>query len=190
MPNPSWSTAAILGLCVPQQLKGAQAELVDDGRWQLMAGGDAGPPSKCAVVLSGPGSRAPKGPALAYFDDAFLPAAIRRGLPFACAENVASVLEMPMTRLFDLIVVSPSTAHRRKKEQLLSKEESDRLARIARLTAEACRVFGDLARARRWLARPHAVLGGKAPLELLDTDSGAEQVADELTRIEFGELAA
>lgn len=121
---------------------------------------------------------------------AHLPVVIRRGLPFACARNVAAVLEVPMTQLFALISISPTTAHRRQKQRVFSSTESDRLARIARITADALRIFGDVETARRWLSRKHLVLGNAAPLELLDTDSGAEQVTDELTRIEFGELAA
>ena len=125
-----------------------------------------------------------------YLDDAHLPLVIRRGLPFACAQNVASLLELPMTRLYDLISISSTTAHRRQKQQVFNSAESDRLARIARITAEAVRIFGDVGTAKRWLSRKHVVLANATPLELLDTDSGAEQVADELIRIEFGELAA
>ena len=121
---------------------------------------------------------------------AHLPVVIRRGLPFACAQNVAAVLEVPMTQLFAWISISPTTAHRRQKQRVFSSTESDRLARVARITADAVRIFGDLDTARRWLSRKHVVLGNAAPLELLDTDSGAEQVSDELIRIEFGELAA
>lgn len=121
---------------------------------------------------------------------AHLPVAIRRGLPFACAQNVAAILELPMTQLFALISISPTTAHRRQKQRVFSSTESDRLARIARITADAVRIFGDIDTAKRWLSRKHVVLGNATPLELLDTDSGAEQVADELIRIEFGELAA
>lgn len=131
-----------------------------------------------------------RGKARKFIDDADLPAAVRQGLPFACAENVAQLLDLSMSRLYELIAMSASTAHRRQQQQVLNPDESDRLARIARVTAEAVRVFGDVDSAKRWLARPHVVLGNAAPLDLLDTDSGAEQVTDELVRIELGELAA
>jgi putative toxin-antitoxin system antitoxin component (TIGR02293 family) len=47
-------------------------------------------------------------------------------------------------------------------------------------------VFGDLEVARTWLEHPNRVLKGSAPLELLDTDAGVEQVTQVLNRIEYG----
>lgn len=143
------------------------------------------PLATTAAILGLGGGKARK-----LMDDSDVPAAVRQGLPFACVENVAQLLGLSMSRLYPLIAMSASTAHRRQQQRVLSPDESDRLARIARVTAEAVRVFGDVDTAKRWLARPHVVLGNAAPLDLLDTDSGAEQVTDELVRIELGELAA
>ncbi len=47
-------------------------------------------------------------------------------------------------------------------------------------------VFGDLEVARTWLERPNRVLKGSAPLELLGTEAGVEQVTQVLNRIEYG----
>jgi ribosomal protein S16 len=44
----------------------------------------------------------------------------------------------------------------------------------------------DTERAVRWLHRPNRALGGPAPLTLLDTDLGAQQVEQLLGRIEHG----
>jgi putative toxin-antitoxin system antitoxin component (TIGR02293 family) len=71
---------------------------------------------------------------------------------------------------------------------VLSPEESDRIARIARVTQRAVDAFGDENQAREWLKRPNRVLQDVPPLELLGTDVGAVLVADELGRIEFGDL--
>lgn len=38
----------------------------------------------------------------------------------------------------------------------------------------------------RWLAMPNKALGGKKPLDLLDTELGAKQVEQILGRIESG----
>ena len=45
--------------------------------------------------------------------------------------------------------------------------------------------FGE-AGARQWLEEPNRALGGASPLEMLDTDVGAEAVRDVLGRIEDG----
>src|SRR6266852_5610495 len=48
--------------------------------------------------------------------------------------------------------------------------------------------FGDENQAREWLKRPNRVLQDVPPLEILGTDGGAVLVADELGRIESGNL--
>jgi putative toxin-antitoxin system antitoxin component (TIGR02293 family) len=187
--DPWCTTAGILGLFMSRPGKQAGAPFAAHlARWRVMDSPEegAGP----WIVVFGE-SRSPAARrSLLPVEDAQLHLFVRGGLPFVCAENVAAFLDVPMGRVYGLLSVSLSTAHRRKRERVLSSTESDRLARIARITAEACRVFGSPDTARRWLNRSHVLLGGRTPLELLDTDSGAEQVAEELTRIEFGELAA
>lgn len=81
------------------------------------------------------------------------------------------------------------TLARRRTEHRLSPEESDRVLRVARILARAQEVFGSDDRARRWLAAPCRALGGKVPVELLDTDLGAKTVDDEITRIAHGVFA-
>jgi putative toxin-antitoxin system antitoxin component (TIGR02293 family) len=68
----------------------------------------------------------------------------------------------------------------------LSPEQSDRVARIAGVTALAQRVFGDAADAREWLRTRNPALGNEAPLRMLRTGSGAQLVESVLTRIEHG----
>ena len=53
---------------------------------------------------------------------------------------------------------------------------------------ETERVFGDVAKARRWLSADNRILGGR-PLDLLATDAGARDVEYELVRIDHGDLA-
>jgi putative toxin-antitoxin system antitoxin component (TIGR02293 family) len=78
----------------------------------------------------------------------------------------------------------PRTVARKK----LTAEESERLARLARLMALAESVFGSEEKARGWLQRENRALG-QVPLALLDTDLGTETVIDELGRIAHGSFA-
>ncbi len=67
----------------------------------------------------------------------------------------------------------------------LSSEQSDRLARVVRVTsAEAA--IGDGAKAARWLRKPNRALQGRRPLDLLASDVGARVVEQELGRMEHG----
>ena len=80
------------------------------------------------------------------------------------------------------------TAQRRKEQGTLNVDESDRIARIARVTQRAVEAFGDKGQAREWIKRPNRTFQGFAPLGLLSTDAGTALVTDELGRIEYGDL--
>jgi putative toxin-antitoxin system antitoxin component (TIGR02293 family) len=75
---------------------------------------------------------------------------------------------------------------RRKHEGRLARYESDRLYRLARLVALAEHYLGDHERAIQWLRRPNHVLGGVAPLKIVDTELGGRQVENVLGRIGYG----
>jgi putative toxin-antitoxin system antitoxin component (TIGR02293 family) len=107
---------------------------------------------------------------------------------YAAVESLGSFYGQSDLAVMRLPRINERTALRRKERSELSTEESDRLARIARVTRVAIDAFGDEMAARGWLTQPSRALGGAVPLELLDTDPGAEAVTDELGRIEFGEL--
>ena len=53
--------------------------------------------------------------------------------------------------------------------------------RVLRL---AERVFGDPLQARKWLKRPSVQLGGRTPLEMLDSADGARRVEELLAQID------
>ncbi|HEX9671449.1 MAG TPA: antitoxin Xre/MbcA/ParS toxin-binding domain-containing protein [Thermoanaerobaculia bacterium] len=111
---------------------------------------------------------------------------VREGLPFAALEAVARTLELERPELTAALDLPERTLVRRKQERRLRPAESDRLVRLARVAAQAVEVLGDTERAVRWLHRPNRALGGPAPLTLLDTDIGAQQVEQLLGRIEHG----
>jgi len=92
----------------------------------------------------------------------------------------------------DILSVSLISEHsyrvRQSRQGLLTAAETERVLRIARVAAEAERVFGSLAKSRRWLTAVSLPLGGK-PLDLLGFDVGAREVEEELGRIDFGDFA-
>jgi putative toxin-antitoxin system antitoxin component (TIGR02293 family) len=74
---------------------------------------------------------------------------------------------------------------RRKTERRLSPQESDRVMRFWRLTQQAAKVFGDMARGRQWLKFPQRGLGGAVPLDYASTEVGAREIESLLGRIEY-----
>lgn len=110
----------------------------------------------------------------------------RAGLPYAALEAIATRFAIPQDLLVLILHLPPRTLARRKKSGRLGADESDRLLRLARVVAKAAEVLGSDERAGAWLHGPVLALGGVRPLDLLDTDLGAQQVEQVLGRIEHG----
>jgi putative toxin-antitoxin system antitoxin component (TIGR02293 family) len=91
--------------------------------------------------------------------------------------------------VYCLIVPRRTLAHRIAKHQSLSKEESDKAVRVARITAAAEQVFGEPGRAWRWLRKPKRQFDSRSPLEMLATEAGARLVEELIIQIEDGMAA-
>ncbi len=87
-------------------------------------------------------------------------------------------------------IVSPRRTLARRKEQKekLSGAESDRALRLERIAQMADRVFADHDKAQRWL-RKHSRVLNDAPINLLQSETGAFLVEQELHRIDYGVFA-
>jgi len=121
---------------------------------------------------------------LASADD--LLARVREGLPFATAASVMDRYGISRDGLCAILHLSRRNFLRRRTQDRLSPDESDRLYRLARVLAHANRVFEDPAASADWIRTPNLALGEQPPLALLDTDLGVEQVDQVLGRIEHG----
>lgn len=69
--------------------------------------------------------------------------------------------------------------------KVLTPTNSERVLRVARITACARQTFG-AEKANVWMTRPTTPLGGQAPMSLLATESGARAVELLLGRIDHG----
>lgn len=111
---------------------------------------------------------------------------LREGLPYTALEHLMAQFGLSRGDIHDVLLLPSRTMTRRKQQQRLSGDESDRLYRLSRIMAHALDVFGDLAKAAAWMRRGNRALNGETPLSLLNTDIGARQVDDVLGRIEHG----
>ncbi len=114
-----------------------------------------------------------------------LAASVRVGLPVSLVDEVVAEGLVSAAELDRLAVSRKALAHRRGLGRL-SPEQSDRLMRLLRVIAQARDTFGGMEKAARWLRRPTRVLDGAAPLDLLDTDLGAQRVGRVLGWIDHG----
>lgn len=111
---------------------------------------------------------------------------LRQGLPSASVDALTQHARISQTQLAQALAIPERTLARRKREGVLSPEESAKLLRFARVVERAAIVFEGTEAALNWLKTDNAALGGATPISLLDTDIGADSVLDTLGRIEHG----
>ena len=109
---------------------------------------------------------------------------VSNGLPFRSLRAVAERYPEPYRRRIEQLVVPRTTLQRREASGVLSPEESERLERVARLSALAEYVWESRDAAQQWLTTPLPLLGNEAPLDLAATDLGARRVEDVLWKLE------
>jgi putative toxin-antitoxin system antitoxin component (TIGR02293 family) len=113
-------------------------------------------------------------------------AIVREGLPARVLDALARNLQLTRSELGAALGIAERTLARRRKEGVFTAEESAKLLRLARVAWRAVDVFENSEPALAWLKGGNRALGGVRPLDLLDTDIGAENVLDVLGRIEHG----
>jgi putative toxin-antitoxin system antitoxin component (TIGR02293 family) len=111
---------------------------------------------------------------------------IRQGLSTKVFKALAEDLQMSQRQLAAALKIPDRTLDRRLKGGVLSPEESDRVARLARILGRAREVFGDAEKTLGWMNTRLAAFDGETPLERADTSLGASQVEDVLGRIDYG----
>lgn len=91
--------------------------------------------------------------------------------------------------IFTLVVPKRTLARRKAANEPLTVEETDKALRLERIAAQAQRVFGEPAKAWRWLREPKRTLRGETPVAHLASEAGARDVEEMLGRIEHGMFA-
>ena len=66
---------------------------------------------------------------------------------------------------------------------------SEKLLKLFSLYDKGITVFGDAEEFNNWMSEPAFGLGGQVPVDLLETITGIDLITEELTRIEYGDLA-
>jgi putative toxin-antitoxin system antitoxin component (TIGR02293 family) len=87
--------------------------------------------------------------------------------------------------LYSIVAPRRTLARRKEKGEYLTVAESDRVLRIQHVSAMAERIFADHEKAHRWLRKRSRVLK-EVPLVLLQSETGARLVEEELNRIAYG----
>ena len=111
---------------------------------------------------------------------------LERGVPVSALAELTRQEALSPDDVDRLIIPRRTLAHRKAKHQPLNRVESERAVRVASVTALAEETFANKDKAQAWLRRPTAPLGGRRPLDLLDSEPGARVVEQLLYRIGHG----
>jgi putative toxin-antitoxin system antitoxin component (TIGR02293 family) len=123
---------------------------------------------------------------------------VEKGLPLTALDRIADAVA-PDDSGFPFRMVARATLARRRKAlatahdspaSRLSAEESARVARLAEVWALASEVWGSDEAARAFLFRPHPMLEGRRPIDVvLANEFGRPLVEGILGRLQYGSAA-
>jgi putative toxin-antitoxin system antitoxin component (TIGR02293 family) len=115
--------------------------------------------------------------------------AVERGLPLVALDEFSAYSGIPLRELVEVVIPPRTLKHRRQRSEALSIDESDRLARVARMYELAARVYRSREDGLDWLLRPKRRFDGKTALAMLRTGTGEQAVQDALIQIDEGYFA-
>ena len=111
---------------------------------------------------------------------------IKNGITKTQLEAIKSETDFDYHTLSNLLAVSRTTLIKKKGDDKFDQPTSERIMLLAELLSYGREVFESKETFNTWLKEPSNAMSGKAPLELLDTLYGIEEVKKELGRIEYG----
>jgi putative toxin-antitoxin system antitoxin component (TIGR02293 family) len=112
---------------------------------------------------------------------------IRKGFKFGCIPLLEQELHSNRKELSSILSIPTSTLARRQKAGALNTDESDRVARLARLKDIAVAMMqGDNEAAINWLRTPLEIFDNETPIQHAVTEMGARDVEDLIGRIRHG----
>jgi putative toxin-antitoxin system antitoxin component (TIGR02293 family) len=111
---------------------------------------------------------------------------VGKGLPVKTLERISDAYA-PDDKSFRYRIVPKASLARCKQTRRLSPSHSAVVGRLASVWTEAARIWKSDDAARDFLNRPHMLLGGRKPLDLVfENEIGAELVKSLLGRLENG----
>ncbi len=114
---------------------------------------------------------------------------VERGLPLSKLDEFSAYSGIPVKDLLEAVIPPRTLKHRRQRNESLNADESDRLARVAKIYELAAKVYGDREDGKNWLLRPKRRFDERTPLTMLRTEKGEEAVQDLLIQIDEGYFA-
>jgi putative toxin-antitoxin system antitoxin component (TIGR02293 family) len=118
--------------------------------------------------------------------DLDLARAIEQGFPISTIDRVTKLIAPKDPSFAFKLIPRPTLARYKREHRHLTLEQSDRVARLARVWVAANTVWKSAEATRRFLFEPHQLLEGRRPIDMAQTGIGARMVEDILGRLEYG----
>jgi putative toxin-antitoxin system antitoxin component (TIGR02293 family) len=114
---------------------------------------------------------------------------IERGLPLSVLEEFSAYSGIPVKELLEVVIPARTLKHRRERKEPLNLDESDRLARVAKMYELAVKVYGNAEEGKGWLLHPKDRFQERSPLAMLRSEAGERAVEEFLYQIDEGVFA-
>jgi putative toxin-antitoxin system antitoxin component (TIGR02293 family) len=120
--------------------------------------------------------------------DADLVALVEERLPVAA---ISALMEHGILEkeIYSVIIPRRTLQHRRTRKEKLSREESDRAVRLARLVTLTENIFGNHGSGMHWLRSPKKRFHDRPPMAMMETEAGSRLVEEALYQIDEGMAA-
>ena len=110
---------------------------------------------------------------------------VERGLPYDAVERLVKALGLTIEEFCHIIPVSRRTLARFR-DGLLDAHLSDHVLMVGKVYERSTEVMESPANALLWLKTPNYAFRYKRPLDYLSSFTGAQEVLDELGRLQHG----
>jgi putative toxin-antitoxin system antitoxin component (TIGR02293 family) len=110
---------------------------------------------------------------------------VERGLPYSAVESLVKALELTIEEFCQIVPVSRRTLARHR-NGILDFHLSDHVLMVGKVFERATEVMESSINALLWLKTPNYSFRNKRPLDYLSSFAGAQEILDELGRIQHG----
>ena len=111
------------------------------------------------------------------------------GVPLSAIGEFVSSSGITLKDIYSVVIPQRTLKHRRERKETLTRDESDKFARLVRVYDHAVNVLESSERALLWLNSPKHLFSERTPMDMLQTEVGARSVEEFLGQIDYGIFA-
>ena len=110
----------------------------------------------------------------------------RNGVRKSALKSLSDYLGITMDKMSNLLHTSHRNIQRKDDNELLDTYKSEQAIEVAQVVSKGLEIFGTKENLQQWLHSNIVALGGKKPIDLLDTTFGIRMIYRVLGRLEYG----